>query len=264
MFRSMLRTFVQQDIPSMAAALTYYTLLSLVPLLLVGFYILAFFPVFHGAGTAIQAFIVKNFVAESANAVAQHLADFMKSIKVLTWPSLIALLVVSILMISNMVHAFNKIWGVKMRRNFALSYLIYLLVLLITPILFASLLLVSSYLASMLAFGERGLAVVRQPLLLVLPYLAAFITFTFLNWVLPSTKVRFTSALLAGLVTTILFECSKWLFSLYFSYFPTYRLIYGALATIPVFLIWVYVSWVVVLVGCLFCVGVEGVGKEVR
>lgn len=246
--------FFDDNCSSFAASLAYSTLLSLVPLLMVSFYVLSFFPVFKGVGHSLQEFILSNFVAGSANVISIHLNDFLKQIRVLSWTNIVALLIASVLMIYNMVHAFNMIWRVKLERHFALSFLIYLGILLATPIVFGALMLGSSYLATLPVISDvKSLNAVSKPVLFILPYTAALVTFTFFNWVLPSTKVPLRYAFVAGMVTTVFFECAKYFFTLYLSLFPTYRIIYGALATIPIFFIWIYVTWVIILLGALIC-----------
>ena len=237
--------FNDEGYSSLAASLAYSTLLSLVPLMLISFYILSFFPTFKGTGLLLQDFILKNFVAASASVISNHLMQFLQQLQILTLTNLLAFAFVSVLLIYNMVHAFNRVWKVRMRYYYGLSFVMYSLVLLLTPIFFGSLMLLSSYL--------QESALIREPLLLILPYLSAFITFTFLNWVLPSTSVKLRYAALAGLVTTILFELARYLFSLYLSMVPTYQIIYGALATIPIFLVWLYVTWSIILFGALLC-----------
>ena len=237
-----------------AAALAYATLLSLVPLMMVSFSVLSLFPIFKGAGEKIQDFILKNFVADSADIIADHLQVFLHQLTTLSPITIGFLMLASILMIFNMVRAFNAIWHVKMERHFALSFVFYLVVLLIAPLLFGLLLVVSSYLGSLSIIAGTGtFEYIEKPLLKLLPYLSAFLTFTFFNWILPSCKVRLTNAAIAGAITAVFFELAKYCFALYLSHFPTYRVLYGALATIPIFLVWMYVSWVIILFGALVC-----------
>lgn len=251
---NILYRFSEEGYSSLAASLAYSTLLSLVPLMLVSFYVLSFFPTFEGTGVALQDFILKNFIAASASIIANHLNSFLRQLQVLSLTNFLAFAFVSILLIYNMVHAFNRIWKVRMRYYYGLSFLMYSMVLLLTPIFFGSLMLISSYIASLpLLSNTQNWALIRSPLLFMLPYFSAFITFTFLNWVLPSTKVKLRYALFGGLVTTLLFEIAKYLFSLYLSMVPTYQIIYGALATIPIFLVWLYVTWSIILFGALVC-----------
>ena len=246
--------FDQDGCSHLAASLAYSTLLSLVPLAMVGFLVLSRFPILKGTGEALQQFILQNFVATSANVIASHLNEFLSSVQVLSWTNIVALIVVSVLLMYNMVRSFNRIWHVQLRRSLALSFIVYVLILFLTPIFFGVLLLLSSYLASLpLISGTTTVLFLKKPLLIILPYAVSFVTFTFFNWILPSAKVKLWHAVVAGFLTTLLFETAKYIFTLYLTYFPTYRLIYGAFATIPIFLIWIYVCWSIILFGAIVC-----------
>ena len=246
--------FFDDHCPSRAASLAYATLLSLVPLMMVGFYVLSWVPMFKGVAPELQKFILSNFVADSATVISQYLDDFILHLRDLSMVNIGFLGVISILMIYNMVGAFNEIWHVHMETHFAIAFGIYLLVLLFAPLLFGILLVILSYFSSLPFLTAPGTThFVKRSFIMVLPYLCEFIVFTFFNWVLPSVRVRLFYAAIAGLITSVLFEFAKVGFAYYLHYVPTYRLVYGALATIPIFLIWMYVSWLIILFGALCC-----------
>lgn len=246
--------FFDDHCPSRAASLAYTTLLSLVPLMMVGFYILSWVPMFKGIAPELQKFVLSNFVADSATVINQYLHDFLMHMRDLSMLNISFLGVISVLMIYNMVGAFNEIWHVQMKSHFAIAFVIYLLVLLFTPLLFGVLLVMLSYFSSLPFLTTFGAThYVKKWVVVVLPYASEFIVFTFFNWILPSTRVRLFGAAIAGLITSALFELAKVGFAYYLHYIPTYRLIYGALATIPIFLIWMYVSWLIILFGALCC-----------
>ncbi len=246
--------FFEDDCANRAASLAYTTLLSLVPVTLVSFWILSIFPAFVGTGKEIQNFILENFVAHSARVISEQFNHFLTQVSVLSWTNLTALIIFSILMIYDMVNAFNKIWHIRIKKNIPLSLSFYSLVLLIVPISFGFLLMLTSYLSKVPLIIDLGkISFLEKPFFLLLPYFAAFLIFTVFNWILPSCHVPFRKAVLAGLFTTILFESAKYIFGIYMSFFPTYRVIYGALATIPIFLLWIYMSWVIILLGALIC-----------
>lgn len=246
--------FVDDGCMSRAAALTYTTLLSLVPLMTVSFTILKAFPVFQEAGAAIQAFVFDNFVAASAGMVEQHLQAFAKAANQLSAPGLLFLLVVAVLMIFNMEASFNQIWRVKRHRRGVQAFLMYWAILTLLPVLIGVALAISSYVLALPWFvGNTVSLALKRPLLAYLPVVLTFIAFTLLYITVPNCKVKFKYAMLAGLLTTLLFELAKFAFGLYILYFPTYRLLYGALAVIPIFLIWIYLSWLVILFGAVVC-----------
>ena len=246
--------FFESHCPSRAASLSYTTLLSLVPLMMVGFYVLSWVPMFKGVGPEIQKFILSNFVADSASVISHYLNDFISHIRELSIANISFLGIVAVLLIYNMVGAFNEIWHVRMETHFAIAFCIYLLVLLFTPLLFAFLLVILSYFSSLPFLETTPLAsVIKKPFVRLLPYLSEFFIFSFFNYVLPSARVRMLYAMIAGLITMVLFELAKLGFSLYLHFVPTYRLVYGALSTIPIFLVWMYFTWLIILFGGLTC-----------
>jgi len=221
---------------------------------MMGVYILSWVPMFKDVGPEIQKFILSHFVTDSANTISYYLNNFLGHLRDLSLVNIGFLGIVSILLIYNMVGAFNEIWHVHAKTHFAITLGIYLLVLLLAPLLFALLLVILSYFLSLpFIISLKSTHFIEKPIILALPYAVELFVFIFFNYVLPSTRVRFIYAVVAGVITTFLFEIAKFGFSVYLHYVPTYRLIYGALATIPIFLIWLYVMWLIILLGALCC-----------
>jgi membrane protein len=235
-----------------ATTLAYTTLLTFVPLLMVFFWILSFFPVFSGVVQGIRQFIIDNFIADSAAAVSKYVVEFLKQIQVMTWTNVISLFLASALMMYNVVRSVNEIWRVKLHGYAAFSFLIYFVILIVTPLVLGALFLISSYLVSLPIIGyAKWTPPYQKYAFTLLSYLFTLSFFTFFNWKVPSCKVHWRAAVLGGFVTAVLFELAKKGFTLYLSYFPTYQLIYGALATIPILLVWLYIAWVIILLGVL-------------
>jgi membrane protein len=246
--------FFSDQCPMRAASLTFTTLLSIVPLVIFIFYILSFFPALHSAGKQIEQFIVHNFVASSATVISQQLQDFVNQAHILSWTTIISLVFFAVLLIFNIVSAVNGVWHVTFHRDSLISFTVYLIALIIAPVIFAILLLFSSYLSSLpLLSHVVEIDVVRKPFLSISPFLIEWIVFSLFHWMIPSCRVFFRFAVISGLITAVLFEIAKWGFVLYFHYFSTYQLVYGALAAIPIFFIWIYVSWMIIMVGVLIC-----------
>ena len=244
--------FFEDGCMSRAAALTFATLLSLVPLLAVSFIVLKAFPVFQGVGEAIQTFVINNFVAESAQAVQIHFQQFTTQVNRLSAPGLLFLLVVAVLMIFNIEQSFNVIWRVKKSRHGVQAFLMYWAVLTLLPVLIGVGLALSSYVLALPLFAENALdAELKQPLMTYTPIILTFIAFTLLYITVPNCKVKLRYAIVGGLVATALFELAKFGFGMYIRYFPTYKLLYGALAAFPIFLVWMYLSWMVILFGAV-------------
>lgn len=242
--------FRRDGCPHRAASLAFTTLLSLVPLMTVSFTVLTAFPIFQELASKIQTFIINNFVATSAQMVQNHLQAFVTSASKLSAIGLLLLSFTAVLMVFTMEQAFNAIWRVKRQRSYVSAFLMYWSVLTLTPILVGVALVVSTYLVSLpLVSTAAQLLGLKKFILLVTPYLSTFVAFTILYLAIPNCKVNFWHALVGGLFASILFEIAKQGFIFYITHFPVYRLLYGALAAVPIFLVWIYLSWWIILVG---------------
>lgn len=244
--------FIDDHCLSKAAALAYTSLLALVPLMTVSLSILAAFPVFQDVSAEIQNFVFANFVSGSAGVVQEHIKQFTEAAMHLSVTGLVFLVIAAVMMIFNMEIDFNAIWRVEKRRSGISAFLMYWAVLTLLPILFAIGIAISTYLGSLsFVTGTAEALRIKQPLLELSPYLLTWVCFTILYIALPNCRVLVRHALLGGFVATVLFEMAKRGFAYYISHFPTYQLLYGALAAIPIFFMWVYLSWVVVLIGAV-------------
>lgn len=240
--------------PMRAASLTFTTLLSIVPLVILTFYVVSFFPRFTNAGNQIEQFILTNFVASSAATISTELQNFVTQVHTFSWTNVVSLIFFELIMIYNIVATVNGVWHTTMKKHVALSFFIYLFFILVGPIVFSFLLFLSSYLTSLPLLSHFvQIDFVRKPFISISPFLIEWITFALFQWVMPSCRVYFRYAVIAGFITMILFEITKWGFVWYFHYFSTYELIYGALATIPIFFMWIYVSWLIIILGTLIC-----------
>lgn len=244
--------FLETDCSYRAASLVYTTLLSLVPLMIVILTVLSVIPHFRSVGTEMEQFIFNNFVTQAAGAIVLHIRGFIENASQLSWVNLFFLFVVCTLLIHNIRCAFNRIWGVEERRHYFSLFAVYGLVLLMGPSLVAGMMVASAYLAALPYIDQVTSGVLyKSHLLRMLPYGVTFLIFTGLNKALPACAVPWRAALVGGLITAILFELAKWGFTVYLAHVPTYQLLYGALAAIPIFLLWLYLSWILVLVGAM-------------
>lgn len=233
------------------AALTYTTLLSLVPLMTVSLALFTAFPVGDRVVTQIQDFVFKNFVPASGEVIRENLQQFSDKASRLTGAGSIFLVMVAILMMANIDFAFNNIWHVRQRRNPIANFTVYWAIISLGPILIGMSVLLTSSLESwpILANAAARLRNNGESASGLMPILASSIAFTLLYSVVPNRSVPIIHSLIGGVVAGLLFEVTKHGFALYVATVP-YQAIYGALAAIPVFLIWVYLSWLVTLLGC--------------
>ncbi|MBY5948614.1 virulence factor BrkB family protein [Photobacterium rosenbergii] len=232
-----------------AGSMAYVTLLSLVPLITVVLSALSSFPVFAGLGELLQNFVIENFVPAAGEVVKQYLNEFVANAGKMTAVGVGALFVVAMMLISSIDKSLNYIWRVHEKRRPVISFSIYWMVLTLGPILVGTSIAVSSYLGSLNLLGSDAVNGLLQRSLRWLPVVMSSSAFLGLYLLVPNTKVRFRHALVGAVIASILFELSKKGFALYITNFPSYQVIYGALAVVPILFVWVYLCWCIVLFG---------------
>ena len=234
---------------SSAAALTYTTLFAVVPLMTVTFSVLSAIPFFHGMGGQIQSFIFSNFIPSAGATVQEYLQGFSMQARHLTWVGILVLTVTAYLMLLNIEQAFNVIWHIRRSRRGVSSFLLYWAILSLGPLLLGAGFAISTYIASFTLFsGPHPLPGVAT-LIGLLPLICSVAAFTLVYATVPNTHVPMKHALVGGVFAAVLFEAAKQLFSVYVGMFPSYELIYGAFAAVPLFLLWVYLCWLIILFG---------------
>ncbi|WP_437883084.1 YihY family inner membrane protein [Pseudomonas sp. LRF_L74] len=248
-WRFLLRRFFADRAMQAAAGLTYTTLFAVVPMMTVTFVILSAVPAFQGMGEDIQGFIFRNFVASSGATVQGYLHDFITQARRLTWVGVVLLAMTAFMMLLTIEKAFNTIWRVREPRRGVSSFLLYWAILSLGPLLLGAGFAASTYITSLSLLSGPNAVIEARTVLRFAPLLTSMAAFTLIYATVPNTRVPLRDALLGGVFTAVLFEVAKWLFRLFVSFFPGYQLIYGAFATVPLFLLWVYVSWLIVLFG---------------
>ena len=241
------------------AALTYTTLLSLVPLMTVMLALFSAFPGSEKAASEIENFVFQNFVPAAGEIVQEHLRNFSQKAGRLSGVGFGFLFVVALMLMANIDKALNTIWHVRKKRKPIATFLVYWAILSLGPILIVVSVGVTSYLVSLPIFIEDATVVqLRTRLLGVMPVLISALAFTLLYALVPNRNVPLRHAFAGGVLAALLFETAKRGFALYVTQFPTYEAIYGAMAAIPIFLIWIWLSWLVTLLGAEFtyCLGI--------
>ena len=247
--RSLARQFQANQGILNAAALTYTTLFAVVPLMTVSYSMLAAVPNFRGAGEQVQAWIFDNFVPATGAVVQDYLSTFAAQAQSLTVIGIVFLVITSIMMMKNIEGAFNRIWRVAEPRKGLSSFLLYWAVLSLGPILIGVGLLLTSYIASLSIITSATELVGRARMLSVLPPLFSALAFMLLYAAVPNCRVPLKNAAIGGLFAAILFEIAKRGFVQFVTLSPSYQLIYGAFAAVPLFLVWIYISWGIILLG---------------
>lgn len=246
--RFLINRFVDDRCFESAGALAYTTLFALVPFTAVVFGVLSAFPVFDEWTGKITAFIFANFVPASARQVQEYLGDYSQSARELSGSGVAALLVSILLTMWSIEQAFNRIWRVPSARPQLTRFLMYWTLLTLGSLMVVAALAATSALIAMSAFADVRPIGFGAQLLGYLPHLLELVTFTSAYLLIPHRTVPLRFALAGGVLAMLLFEWLKWALAIYLRN-ASFEQLYGALAVIPIFLIWVYTSWLVILLG---------------
>lgn len=230
-----------------AAALAFTTLLSLVPLLSVILYFISIFPFFTRFVDLAQGYIFSNFIPTSSQVIQLYLERFIQQAQHLPTLGILFSLITSFMLIVTVEHTLNAIWHVKKKIKRFSSLLIYWGILVLAPVLIGLSVFLSTYLFSLAWFsGTKSLLSLQ-----VLPLLINTGIFSILYIIVPNDDVKWKEGLAGGFIAAALFGLANKGFALYIQKFPSYELIYGTFATIPIFLVWIYISWLIILFGAL-------------
>ncbi|MBC7454823.1 MAG: YihY family inner membrane protein [Massilia sp.] len=253
----------QERLPQVAGSLTFTTTLALVPLLTIVLAIFTTFPVFSTFRASLESYFVQTVMPKGiSNTVIGNLTQFASKATRLSAVGAVALLLTSSAMMATIERAFNQIWGVKRTRPLTQRIVLYWALITLGPLLFGLSLTVTSQL-----FMATNDVMRTVPLLGALLYTAASLILTTFAYMLlymtvPNRFVDWRDAVWGGLVAAIGFEVAKRLFGIFIKQFPNYTIIYGALAALPLFLLWIYLSWMITLAGALITAALPVVKYE--
>jgi membrane protein len=245
------KRFEQDRCQRVAGALSFTTMLAIVPLTAVMLAVLSLAPGFSTWMTVIQDFIYSNFVPAAGEVVQKYLTQFAGKAGRLTAVGLLFLVITAIMLMATIEQAFNDIWRVANTRKLIHRFLAYWALLTLGPILVAVSLSLTSNLFTLPFLGRAEVTFLREVLDVVLPLVFEFGAVVLLYTVVPNVPVLWRNALAGGLFAAVLLEMAKYLFAVSMKTFTSYQIIYGAIAALPIFLVWIYISWVIVLLGAI-------------
>lgn len=262
------RRFTEDRSIQTAGSLTFTMLLSLVPVVTVVLALTTAFPVFDTAMSELESYLIRNVLpdATGVKTITQHIASFARRAGKLTGIGLGLLAVTSIMLMITIDEALNRIFRVQRQRPLMQRVLVYWAVLTLGPVLIGGSLWMTSYLVGR-SLGAIDIDWLSVAVLELVPFVFTCAALTMLYVVVPNRKIEVRHALAGGVIAGVLFELAKRGFGLYIAKFPTYALIYGAFAAVPIFLLWVYLSWLVVLIGATITAlapGYRGIEAERR
>jgi membrane protein len=250
--RFVLRRFDEDNCTQVAASLTYTTLLALVPFVTIALTVVSAFPVFSDLSVQLKIFILTNLMPEFAGKIITvYMFKFSSNAAQLTAIGIVFLVVTALMMMFTIDRAFNTIWRVSRSRPLMHRFVIYWAMLSLGPLLIGGSLSLTSYLVSLSMGIAIQMPLLDLALLRITPVVLTTLAFALLYLTVPTRYVPRWHALVGGLAASLGFELMKKVFALYITNFASYEVVYGAFASIPVFLMWIYFSWLVVLGGAV-------------
>ena len=247
--------FVKDNCLQTAASLAYTTLLSLVPLAAISLAVLSRFKFSQETSQeTIQNFLIQ-YLLPTATAsfqavIIENIQKFARNTAALSIIGGLFLVITAVALLNTVEGSFNSIWRVTERRNLLSKFTAFWSIITVSPILIgASIVLTSRFYRVGLVGSLLQHELIRSAIHYILPFLLIFGVIFFAYRVLPNTKVKAFPAIIGAIVATALFSYARWWFGIYVTQYAHFNKIYGILGTLPAFLIWIYISWVIVLLG---------------
>lgn len=246
-----------------ASSLTFTTVLALVPLFAVGLAVFAAFPVFGKFQDTIQRWLIESLVPESiARQVLSYLTQFSRKASRLGSAGLVAVLLSAVFLMVTIERTLGQIWGLRRQRPLPQRVLLYWSAITLGPLLLGASLAITSYVVT----ASRDVVDVLPGSIRWLLDSFEFVLLTAcvsgLYFYVPYTRVRWRHAFTAGFLVAGALELAKKLMAIYLLQVPTYSLIYGAFAALPILLVWIYVTWLLVLLGAVLVASLPQLGRQ--
>ena len=246
-----------------AGSLTFTTLLALVPLFAVGLAVFAAFPVFGQFQDTIQRWLVESLVPESiARQVLSYLTQFSRKASRLGSVGLVAVLLTAVALMVTIERTLGQIWRVQRQRTLPQRVLLYWAAITLGPLLLGGSLAITSYVVTASLDVVNVMPGSVRWLLDSFEFLLLTACVSGLYFYVPYAPVQWRHAILAGLMVAAGLELAKKLMAIYLLQVPTYSLVYGAFAALPILLVWIYVTWLIVLLGAVVAASLPDLGRR--
>jgi len=248
---TIVRRFHTENMANTAAALAFTTLLALVPLVTLLVSVASFIPYFDILISRFDQIIISGLLpSDAGGAISKHIGRFVLKARALTLPGIIVLVVTTFFLMQTIERTFNHLWQVK-RRPWLQRLRLYAFVMVVWPFLMGALATLMSYaVTTSLGFFSEPLWV-RKQIFSGLSFLLLGCFFSFLYYAVPNAVVSKRAAMSGGVFVTVMFSLMQKGFEMYLVGAGNFKSVYGAFATVPIFLIWMYLSWALVLIGGL-------------
>ncbi|WP_025915895.1 YihY family inner membrane protein [Herminiimonas sp. CN] len=263
LFRFARNRLHEERLSQVAGSLTYTTVLALVPILTIALAIFTTFPLFNTFRAALESYLAGSLIPSSiSNTILGYLTQFATKAKSLSAAGAVLLIVTAVLMMMTVDRTLNDIWRVRTQRPFAQRVTVYWAVVTLGPLLIGVSMTLTSYLFTATSGVVASVPFIGAVFYTLVSILFTTGAFTLLYVMVPNRPVDWRDAAWGGLVAAIAFEIVKRLFAGFVSQSPTYTLVYGAVAAIPIFLLWIYLCWLITLSGAVLAASLPIVKYE--
>ncbi len=250
MITTVLRRFVERQGFDSAAILSFDTLFAIVPGLALGLSVFSLSPYFADLQKPLEQFLFTYLLPQNVGLAQDYIQQFVSQAQAIKGYTTVFLIFAVMLLLYEVDKRINLTWHDSHHRHWMEGLVSYLFVLFLGPILLGASLFFSSYAMASELFNN--LPVMRYAPIFT-PFVLSSFGFALIYYSVPLEKVRFINALKAGVIAAVLLEVIKYAMFVYIQYFPVYELIYGALSILVLIMLWVYLGWVIVLLGASFC-----------
>ncbi len=243
--------FWRDECPQRAASLAYTTLLSLVPSLAVAFAMLKGFGGLESIQARVEELVYTHLVTTSSLQAADYIQKFTERVDAGTIGTVgfLALIITAVSLLNTVAGAFNTVWGVEDRRSLKDRFLTFFALIILGPLLFGASISITGTILHSQVWTRLPIPSLGPALSLLVPLMLTWAGFLLLYVVIPSAPLRLRPALLASLTVAATWEFVKIGFEWYVANVASYGKLYASLSVIPVFLLWLYVGWVIALLG---------------
>ena len=238
-----------------ASSLSYTSLIAMVPVLAIALAIFSAFPVFNDVRQQVQEIIINNVVPDAGQDINMYFTQFINAAAKLTTIGVIGIILTAILLLSTIENSFNFIFKVTRPRRFTTKITLYWTIITLGPLLLGVAFSMKGY----VAFNDvlQSIPEINVMLGTILPFLLTWLVLTSVYVFVPNKRVGFLNAVAGAFVALCLFWLLRNGFSLFFVKNSTYKTLYGAVAAVPMMLIWMYLYWAAVIFGAVFTAALE-------
>lgn len=256
------RRIAEGQLAQVAGSLTFTTVLALVPMLTIALAIFTVFPLFNTFRNALEAYFIQSLMPKAISTnILGYLTQFASKASRLSAYGAVALMITSVAMLATIDKVFNQIWRIKQKRPLLKRILVYWALMTLAPLLLGVSITITSYIFAATSDvvgtipGSKTLYTMTSISLIAL-------AFSLLYVVVPNRPIEWRDAAWGGLVAGILFEIAKRIFASFVIHLPSYTVVYGAVALFPIFLLWIYTSWLITLFGAVLTASLPVVKYE--